>query len=43
MFARFEPAVRLDVPPQIVERYLREDCGRIYFTAIGSVFYLAEQ
>ena len=37
---RFGAATKLDVPANLATPYLREDCGRIYFSALDTILYI---
>jgi len=42
--ARFSAAVALEtVPPMVTDPTLTDDCGRMYFSALGSVFYAQQE
>ena len=38
--AAWNPALRVvGVPPDVFDAFMTEDCGRLYFAALGSIFY----
>ena len=36
---RFRPADQITGVPNVADPFLTEDCARIYFSGLGSVFY----